>query len=79
VKAFCNLSAYSLLHGDTLTDNMRTVAASDDAEVRAGGEQQRAAGVPWPWPRPVPHSAGPNGPGASKAVGSLPRQRTRVR
>lgn len=30
VKAFNNLSAYTLLHGDPLTEHMKSVAASDD-------------------------------------------------
>lgn len=33
VKAFNNLSAYTLLHGDPLTEHMKSVAASDDWEA----------------------------------------------
>lgn len=33
VKAFCNLSAYCLLHGDPLTEHMKSVAASDSLEA----------------------------------------------
>jgi hypothetical protein len=33
VKSMCNLSSYMLLHGDPLTDIMKTVAASDSPEV----------------------------------------------
>eukprot|EP00878_Enallax_costatus_P001161 GHUV01001302.1.p1 GENE.GHUV01001302.1~~GHUV01001302.1.p1 ORF type:complete len:116 (+),score=13.05 GHUV01001302.1:562-909(+) len=33
VKAFCNLSAYALIHGDPLTEHMKSVAASDSPEA----------------------------------------------
>lgn len=33
VKAFCNLSAYALIHGDPLTEHMKSVAASDSVEA----------------------------------------------
>ncbi|KIZ03649.1 hypothetical protein MNEG_4312 [Monoraphidium neglectum] len=35
VKSMCNLSSYMLLHGDPLTDIMKTVAASDSPEAAA--------------------------------------------
>lgn len=35
VKAFNNLSAYTLIHGDPLTEHMKSVAASDDSEAAA--------------------------------------------
>jgi len=33
VKAFNNLSAYTLIHGDPLTEHMKSVAAADDSEA----------------------------------------------
>lgn len=46
VKAFCNLSAYSLLHGDPLTEHMRSVAASDVHEAaETVAELGRALGI----------------------------------
>lgn len=33
VKAFNNLSAYTLIHGDPLTEHMKSVAASNDSEA----------------------------------------------
>eukprot|EP00879_Flechtneria_rotunda_P033887 GHRR01037753.1.p1 GENE.GHRR01037753.1~~GHRR01037753.1.p1 ORF type:complete len:125 (-),score=25.11 GHRR01037753.1:281-655(-) len=32
-KSFCNLSAYTLLHGDPLTEHMKSVVASDSVEA----------------------------------------------
>jgi predicted dinucleotide-binding enzyme len=33
VKSFNNLSAYALLHGDPLTEHMKSVAASNDRDA----------------------------------------------
>jgi predicted dinucleotide-binding enzyme len=46
VKGFNNLSAYTLIHGDPLTEHMKSVAASDDYEAaQATAELGRAMGL----------------------------------
>jgi hypothetical protein len=46
VKAFNNLSAYTLLHGDPLTEHMKSVAASNDrAAAAAVADFGRALGL----------------------------------
>jgi hypothetical protein len=46
VKSFNNLSAYTLLHGDTLTEHMKSVAASDDWDAaEATADFGRALGL----------------------------------
>lgn len=46
VKAFNNLSAYTLIHGDPLTEHMKSVAASDSPEAAAAtAELGRAMGL----------------------------------
>lgn len=46
VKSFNNLSAYTLIHGDPLTEHMKSVAASDDYEAaQAAAELGRAMGL----------------------------------
>jgi predicted dinucleotide-binding enzyme len=46
VKSFNNLSAYTLLHGDTLTEHVKSVAASDDWEAaEATADFGRALGM----------------------------------
>lgn len=46
VKGFNNLSAYTLIHGDPLTEHMKSVAAADDSEAAgAVAEFGRALGV----------------------------------
>jgi predicted dinucleotide-binding enzyme len=46
VKAFNNLSAYTLLHGDPLTEHMKSVAASDDrAAAESVADFGRALGL----------------------------------
>lgn len=46
VKSFNNLSAYTLIHGDPLTEHMKSVAASDDYKAaQATAELGRAMGL----------------------------------
>jgi hypothetical protein len=46
VKAFNNLSAYTLLHGDPLTEHMKSAAASDDkAAAESVADFGRALGL----------------------------------
>lgn len=46
VKAFNNLSAYTLIHGDPLTEHMKSVAAADDNNAAAEvAELGRAMGL----------------------------------
>uniref|UniRef100_A0A383WAI8 Pyrroline-5-carboxylate reductase catalytic N-terminal domain-containing protein n=1 Tax=Tetradesmus obliquus TaxID=3088 RepID=A0A383WAI8_TETOB len=46
VKSFSNLSAYTLIHGDPLTEHMKSVAASDSHQAaQAAAELGRAMGL----------------------------------